>query len=140
VDEDDFRALIAVVEAELRDAGFEDVSDQRHYAEIDRETGERRLMIPHRRLIEILRAFGRILAVEDRATYEIALHRMAERLRGGESPRGAVVVPTADNGDAIPIDLGAAPELGEVRHALAALIERLSKTDGGPSESRRRDG
>jgi hypothetical protein len=130
MDEEDYRALVEVMESELRGIGAEDVADERHYVRTDPETSEMRLLDPRERLIEMLRAFGRLLAIEDRAIYHRALGRMNERLNG-DGPRGAVVARTTDDREAPPIDLGAAPELGMVRAELASLIGRLLDVDGG---------
>jgi hypothetical protein len=134
VDEDDYRALIAVVESELREIGAGEIADERHYVVLDQETGDARLLAPPRRLLEMLRAFGRMMSVEDHATYERAMFVVAEHLRG-DRPRGAVVVPTADDRDAVPIDLAVAPNLGEARFTLGRLIERLS-AEGGTMRDR----
>ena len=85
MDENDYRALIELVETQLRDVGAPDITDARHYVSPNAETRDALLLPPKARLIAMLRAFGRLLAVEDRATYDIALTRI--RTKRGWSTR-----------------------------------------------------
>ena len=125
MDDEDFRALIKLLQGELRAAGAADIADERHYFRLDVEVGEPRLHDPQKRLIEMLRAFERKLAVEDRETYHRALGRMNDTLPG-EGPKGAVLeLARETDRDAVIIDLGAAPELGELRREAHRLIEGL---------------
>ena len=77
MDDDDYRALIAIVAEELRESGAAELADERNYARQEEETGEARLLDPQRRLIEMLEAFNRFLAIQDRQTYVSALSSIA---------------------------------------------------------------
>jgi hypothetical protein len=135
MDEDDCRTLIAVLADELRSVGAGDIADERHYLRLDRAGGEARLLDPRTRLIEMLRAFERWLAIRDRATYSAALGRLDGVLRG-RGPRGAMVEIAAEEGRAAElVDLGRAPELGELRHDVRRLVDRLIG-DGRPPRER----
>ncbi|PAL20034.1 hypothetical protein [Acetobacter syzygii] len=139
--EDDYRAVIDALVAELRNIGAPDIADQRHYSEEEPETSERRLISPQRRLVEMLRGFERFLAIQDRQTYEMAMGRMADALRG-EGPEAASVIQTTD-GEPREYFLSEAPNLREVRNDVQALIDRLLDGDlrpgseGGTDESDR---
>lgn len=125
MDDDDFRELIEVLARELRAVGAGDIADERHYLQSETEDGEARLYDPQTRLIEMLKAFERKLAVEDRATYDIALGRLNDALLG-EAPRGAEVELGLDEDrEARFIDLALAPDLSEVRQMSNDLIGQL---------------
>ena len=110
---------------ELREIGAGDIADERNYLRLDGDDGEARLHDPQKRLVEMLKAFERKLAVEDRDTYDTALTRMNETLRG-EGPRGATVELGLDEDRDVRIaDLGKAPMLGEVRRETNRLIGQL---------------
>ncbi|MFT8326889.1 hypothetical protein [Gluconobacter oxydans] len=128
--DDDYRAVINALVAELRNIGAPDIADQRHYSEEEPETSERRLISPQRRLVEMLRGFERFLAIQDRQTYETAMRRMADALRG-EGPKAASVIQTTD-GEPREYFLSEAPNLREVRNDVQALIGRLLDDDPHP--------
>jgi hypothetical protein len=130
VDEDDFRAVIDALADELRSVGAPDIADPRHYGDEDPETGERRLINPQRRLVEMLNGFERFLAIQDRQTYEKAMARMANTL-GGEGPKAASVIQTTD-GEPREYFLYEAPDLREVRNDVLTLIGRLLDGDLRP--------
>lgn len=125
MDEDDYRELILVVERQLQAVGLDDLTDERHYIDLDEDTGDARPVSPRRHLLEMLHAFERALAVRDRRTYAVALGRINERLQN-DGPRGAFVVPA---GEGPAVDLGSVPDLGQVREELTILIKELSKFD-----------
>ncbi len=135
MDDDDYRALIAIVAEELRASGAADLSDERHYSRADEETGEARLLTPQRRLTEMLEAFGRYLAVQDRETYHTALSSIAEAVEG-EAPRRATVVLTTDDAPR-EIDLSQAPDLAAIRKDLERVIIRLLDGDLRPGSGER---
>ncbi len=122
MDDEDFLALIELLSAELRGVGAAALADPRHYTWRDGETGEMRQHGPRKRLMLMLEAFGRKLAMEDRATYHLALGRLAETL-GGEGPRGAVV--QGLDPEQPPVDLAEVPALGEQRAELRRLIDQI---------------
>ncbi|MDR3525574.1 MAG: hypothetical protein P4L66_15900 [Acetobacteraceae bacterium] len=134
MDDDDFRALIAVLEQELRGAGATDIADPRHYLRPGIEGGEARLLNPQERLVEMLAAFERKLAMEDRATYHKALARMNEAL-DSDGPQGAVFeLVREQERTPIVVDLGDAPELGELRDEIGLLITRLLESRFSPRD------
>lgn len=125
MDDDDFRALIEVLARELRAVGAGDIADERHYLQPETEDGEARLYDPQRRLVEMLKAFERKLAVEDRATYDTALSRLNDTIRG-EALRGAEVELGLDEDrEARFIDLALAPDLSEARQMNSDLVGQL---------------
>jgi len=132
LDDDDYRALIAIVAEELRASGAADIADERHYVTTDEETDEARLLEPQRRLFEMLKAFERFLAIQDRGTYRAALSSIARSVEG-EAPRRATVLLTADDGQR-EVDLSEAPDLAPVRRDLRRLIARLVEGDLRPGE------
>ena len=128
VDDEDFRALIALVQAELRNSGAADVANDRHYLIEDLETGELRLLPLQKHLIALLEAFGRHMAVRDHATYRSAVAGINRRLSGKTRVAGAVVVPAPGETARDEIDLSRAPDLGNLRDALLQLIGNLGET------------
>jgi len=125
VEEDDYRYLIAVVQAQLRSIGAADIADDRHYLVANPDDGEARLLEPLDHLLSMLKAFERKLAIEDRRTYQKALSRINERVRGNPI-RGAEYIPVRDGErELLAIDLQRAPELSELRQSLQGLIGSL---------------
>lgn len=132
MDEDDYRAILVVLEEELRASGAADIAAERHYLERNTETGDARLLDPAKRSMLMLAAFGRFLAIQDRALAEQAFDTLAEFVVG-EPPRRAVVELAADAEDRV-VDLNDAPDLSEVRADVARLTRRLAEgrfRDGG---------
>lgn len=130
MDDDDFRALIAVVAGELRASGAADIADGRHYSKLDEETGEARLLEPQLRLVEMLKAFDRFLAIQDRNTYNAAILSISQSVES-ESPRRATVTLTTD-GAPHEVDLSTAPDLKPIREDLQRLIRRILDGDLRP--------
>ena len=126
MDDDDFRTLIELLKARLRAVGADDIADTRHYRDETDEDEEPRLLAPQKLLVEMLRAFDRRLASEDRNVYRDALDRMGQTLRG-EGPKRAVLVLTGEvDREAEEIDLGRAPDLSLVRKQVQLLIDRIA--------------
>ena len=123
MDEEDFRALIEVVAEELALSGASDLADERHYTTTDPESGETELYDPLKRLVEMLSAFERYVAIQDRGVAEASLAMIRRAVRG-EGPTRAVVELANDRG-AREIDLVEAPDLAEVREDIAGIIRRL---------------
>lgn len=130
MDVDDYRELIEVLVQELRSSGAADIADERHYVEFDIETGETRLLNPQHRLIEMLKAFERFLAIQDRKVYHDALISIARTIEG-EPPQRATVVLTTD--DALrEVDLSETPDLSPIREDLQRFVIRLLDGDLRP--------
>ncbi len=64
MDEDDFRALIAELEAQFREIDAPELADEDQYTSRDENTGEERMLEPRERLIAMLRAFDPLAAAE----------------------------------------------------------------------------
>lgn len=124
MNEEDFRLLIDAVEARLIEAGAAELADETNYVSADENTGEERLLDPKHRLIAMLQAFDRYLAVRDNATYQNAMGRIRQNIREG-SPERAMFVPVADAVESVGYDLSSAPDLSEVRLSLRRLEEQL---------------
>jgi len=116
--------LIDAVEARLIEAGAAELADETNYVSADENTGEERLLDPKHRLIAMLQAFDRYLAVRDNATYQNAMGRIRQNIREG-SPERAMFVPVADAVESVGYDLSSAPDLSEVRLSLRRLEEQL---------------
>jgi hypothetical protein len=132
MDEDDYRAIIAVLEDELRASGAAELADERHYIDRDAETGDARLIEPAKRSVLMLKAFGRFLAIQDRETGRQALGTLAEYVEG-DPPRRAIVELASDR-EYRAIDLDEAPDLSSIRADVARLSRRLAEGrfgDGG---------
>ena len=123
MDEEDYRALIDLIAGELAQSGAPDIADERHYTRTDPETGEAELYDPLKRLIEMLRAFERHVAIQDRSVAETAL-AVIRRAGRGEGPTRATVV-LADDGGPREVDLAEAPDLSQVREDITRIIHRL---------------
>jgi hypothetical protein len=132
MDEDDFRALIAELEAEFREIGASELADEAHYTLRDENTGEERMLEPQQRLLAMLRAFDRFLAVRDASTFQEAMRRISEYTRG-EGPERVLFVPVADEAVDAVRDFSDVPDLSQVRRSLSLLIEQLgSEPDPRP--------
>ena len=123
MDEEDFRALIEVVAEEFALSGAPDLADERHYTMTDPEGGEPELYDPLKRLIEMLSAFERYVAIQDRSVAETSLAVICRAVRG-DGPTRAVVELVNDRGPR-EIDLAEAPDLAEVRQDINYIIHRL---------------
>ncbi|KTT96135.1 hypothetical protein [Sphingomonas sanguinis] len=132
MNEDDYRAILAVLEEELRESGAADIAAERHYMERDPETGDARLLDPRKRSVLMLAAFGRFLAIQDRKLATQAFDTLAEFVVDG-SPRRAVVELATDAEYRL-VDLSDAADLSELRADIARLMRRLAEgrlRDGG---------
>jgi hypothetical protein len=130
MDDEDYRALIELVAFELRRSGAPDIANERHYVAVDDEDGQPRLHEPQKRLILMLEAFERHVAVQDRAVVEKSLDTIGRTLqRNARAARAAVpervVVELASDGYPREIDLADAPDMEVVREDLYRLIARL---------------
>lgn len=126
MNDEDYLALIAVMQTNFRDIGAPELGDEAHYLDENPETGEARLPPARDRLIAMLWAFERYMAVRDAETYRTAMALIAESVE--EPPVRAVVLPLPGD-EAAAIDLADAPELAEPRRRVRLLIERLAATE-----------
>lgn len=134
MDDDDYRAVIDALARELRSSGASDIADQRHYSAEDPDTGDRRLIAPQHRLVEMLYGFERFLAIQDRQTYTQAMGQIQATLLG-KGPEAASVMQTTDDAPREYL-LAEAPDLREVRDDVKALIARLLDGDLRPDGER----
>jgi hypothetical protein len=132
MDDDDFRSLIGLVQAELIASGAPDLADERHYAE-DRGEDGRVQLPPQKLLVEMLIAFDRHMAMRDHATYRDAMRSISNTV-DGEGPEYAAVeqIRLSEFSDTAPeASLDDAPNLGPVRRELRVLIGALLETPRG---------
>lgn len=134
MDDDDFRALIAELERQFIEVEAPELADEANYTFQDENTGEERLLEPRERLIAMLLAFDRYLAVRDGSIFRDAIGRIRQYTRRG-GPERVSFVPIADDGTAAPLDFVNIPDLGEVRRSVAFLIEQI-RAEPGPPRSR----
>ncbi|PPD18227.1 MAG: hypothetical protein CTY30_06275 [Methylocystis sp.] len=127
MDEEDFLAVIGEMERQLRAHGAADIADPNNYTWRNPETGEIRMLESHKRLVLMLEAFGRKLAIEDRATYEGALSQIRETLHDVR-PLGAEV----ETADGLMISLSGAPDLTETREDLNHFINLIREVPPRP--------
>lgn len=131
MDEEDFRALIADLQAQFLAVGAPELGEDDYYVVRDPNTGEERLLPPQQRLIAMLRAFDRYLAVRDAATYQDAMQRIRDHT-SGEAPVQAAFVPLADETALYESSFADTPNLSEVRLLLTRLIGELGESGGLP--------
>jgi len=130
MNDEDFRALIAVLEEQFRSIDASDLADEAHYIQQDSESGEGFLLPPQRRLVHMLEAFDRFLAIQDRATFMDAMQRLRQHSEG-EGPSRVVVIPSGeDEASRVFINLAEAPNLSDIRGPLADLIRQIQNPDG----------
>lgn len=124
MDDEDYDALIELFERRLTQAGLGVLADATLYMRRDLETGERVVLPPQIRLIEMLAAFERHMKAYDIRTYETALKRINSHLREG-FVEGAVVEPAPGERSDGPIRLADAPSFAEPRERLEGLMAHL---------------
>jgi hypothetical protein len=122
--DDDFRAIIAVVEQRLRDVGAEELANPELYVRRDEDAGEWRRLPPQWHLLDTLKAFDRWLAVRDGTTGAAALARINAVLSDGRM-EDAVVTATGEDAEGSATSLRQAPILETIRRDLRILIGRL---------------
>ncbi|WP_312218204.1 hypothetical protein [Sphingobium yanoikuyae] len=124
MDDEDYLALIALVETELARSGLSDIANHRHYRVQNEETGDWKLYAPKDHLVALLEAFERHLAINDRAVVEASLDRINDFLIGEDRVKRAVCEIPGDGGSRF-IDLAEAPDLSELRQELRVLLNQL---------------
>ncbi len=134
MEEQAYLRLIELLGAELRSSGSADLANPDLYVRDDEESGERRLLPPRKRLIEMLRAFERRVAVSDGANFYLALDRINERLVEGKV-ENAVIIPAGEQGEGEPLSMSEMPNFGDLAGDLDRLIGGLVQTrDRGEGE------
>lgn len=125
MNDDDFLALIALVQTELRNSGAAAVTNDRHYLIDEAVADEKRLLPPRKHLLALLEAFGRHMAVRDYRTYLSSIEGINRHLDRPTWIERAVVVPAQGETPRDEIDLSHAPDLSGLREALSQLVSRL---------------
>ena len=125
MDEDESAALIRLIGAEFTSIGRADLADEANYLMRDSETGEARLPDRGYQVADMLKAFERLMAIQDRATYEDAFKIMRRAVSPKNAPQGAVVVPTPGSEMISPFNLAEAPDLSDLRERVRRLASRI---------------
>lgn len=121
---EDFLSLIDLLTKELQQSGAGEIANPQYYVQYNPETGETRLLPPRQRLIDMLSAFERFMAVRDRATLQSSLARI--NALGIEGRVVAVnVLLTSGEGEGEVVNLVKAPDLSEIRAQVRQLIRQL---------------
>lgn len=121
---DDYLSLIDFLTQKLQQAGAGEIADPQHYVQYNRETGETRLLPPRQRLIDMLSAFERFMAVRDRATLQSSLKRInALEIEGRVGSVNVSLTPGEGEGEVV--DLAGAPDLSEIRAQVRQFIRQL---------------
>ena len=120
----EYRELIELVEAQLRELGLDDLAATSNYVVYDPEEGTYRPLSAEDHLIQILTAFERHVAIQDQAIFDIALRRINDTLEEGQV-EDVVFAPVSDYRADNTISLGRAPKFGELRGDLARLLSGL---------------
>jgi hypothetical protein len=129
VDEEDF-ALIEQDLVSLAEAlGAPDAVDDPLFRRRDVESGIERAMPRLERVREKIRALERVAALIDRRTFETTMEAIGAAADRGRPREGSRYVPESalvlgDNGEPV-IDLGALPDLSEIRSSLRRLANSL---------------
>lgn len=125
--EDDYRALILLVEERLTSVGASNVADEANYL-MDDGGGSKILMPPQKHLIEMLEGFERYLAVRDKNTLIEGLIGIQQAVEGDFIKQAFMQRPVSGvrRDD---IDLMNAPDLKKLREAVRTLANKL-KNEG----------
>lgn len=137
MEDDDYRALIEELVRQLIGVGAQDLADEANYIVESPETGEGELLGPRERLIEMLQAFERFLAVRDGSVANAAFDNIQTSLRQSAEtavaplPNGVIVELATERGVApSQVNLLNAPNLRPVRGEVDALVRDLKSIDG----------
>jgi hypothetical protein len=142
MEEDEYRAVIEELVRQLRQVGVDGEAEESNYVVTNPETGESELLAPQERLIAMLQAFERFLAVRDGKVARRALGRIGATL--GQSATGSPAEVRTPNGASVvlatdrelvraEINLLDAPDLTEIRGDLDTLIRQLKASGDGSS-------
>jgi hypothetical protein len=120
VDEYDYQSVLEYLQSEFNREGLTDLADPRNYTVV--RDGRTEIAPPRIRLVEMLRAFERFLAMRDRHTYHLALGRMMQGVHGPR-PDQVLVRPALDGES---VDLSRAPDFGPIRVEIRILLDELT--------------
>ena len=130
--DEDYEALIRLVEAHLHAVGLSGLADENRYGFTDREEGQFRLYPPDKRLDLMLAAFERHLTVRDSESVSRSLAAVNAELEFGRVA-DAEIVPAQDGTGRAPARLSGGPNLHEPIEMLRKL--RISLHDQRLGES-----
>lgn len=125
MDEEELATLIRLIGAEFASIGRTDLADDENYLMQDPETGEARLTDRRERVADMLKAFERLMAIQDRATYDDAFAIMRRAVSPENAPQGAFVMPTPGSAAIFPFNLSEAPDLSDLRARVRQLAPRI---------------
>ena len=125
----EYRELIELVEAQLRELGLDDLAATSNYVVYDPEEGAYRPLSAEDHLIQILTAFERHVAIQDQAIFNIALRRINNTLEEGQV-EDVIFAKVSDYRAADTHSLGGAPKFGELRDDLRRLVSGLREDSG----------
>lgn len=136
MDERDREMLALELAEDFRRLGVPELADDATYAE-DTSDGRYRPE-PRKRLILMLQALDRVVALEDAATLEDARDRLREAM--DQPPPELRILPMADESvgarDPLHFDL---PRLSDVRQDLDRLIDAILRDEGTPDPEEEED-
>jgi len=122
---EDVRSLLELVKHQLRDIGEPEIADEDRFASRGRENAE---PLQHEDLlIEMLSSFGRVLAVQDRRTFDASLQTINENISESKIDEAEILAPIAADATET-TNLGAAPDFGPLRAELRQLIAELRES------------
>src|SRR3979411_2077012 len=91
MEDDDYRALIEELVRQLIAVGAQGIAEDANYIVVNPETEEGEVWGPRERLIEMLQAFERFLAVRDGGAANVAFDNIQATLRqSAETPTASV--------------------------------------------------
>ena len=140
--EDDFQKLIDWLQIKLIENGKSHLADPELYIDYNDEDDERRRISKFELILQILKAFDRELALENRALVEQSISIMREATYDGSAPKFAAFLPTPFEGDDVEfkqridtakerdefIDLRESDDRSELRNQIQRLIGRLAES------------
>lgn len=137
--DDDFIALIELLQNQLRDIGEPSLGDMRYYSDRPTEATERppggagEDRLPAKQmLLAMLSAFDRHLSVQDRTTFSDATRRIAEVARDFNVEEVLFEDDFDFAQDKVTCNLAEAPDLSGIRRDLNSLIGRLNDLRTAP--------
>lgn len=102
--EDDFQKIVDRVQLKLRENGKSHLADPELYIDYSDEDDELRRSSKFELLLQMLKAFDRELALENRAVVEHSLSIMSEATVDASAPTFVAFLPTPFEGDDIEFD------------------------------------
>lgn len=141
--EDDFQKVIDRVQIKLIENGKSHLADPELYIDYNDEDDERRRISKFVLLLQMLKAFDRELALENRAIVEQSLSIMREATYDESAPGFVAFLPTPFEGDDVEfsqlidtakerdefVDLRDAEDRSELRSQVQRLIGRLAESN-----------